>query len=349
VADEILAEIEPKLKRGRTRMLTDAAKRKEAMSFFRGEHYAYVDQRGALQFQATANTWTQGAGGKPQHRVRNKRNLIFDIVLHEVSSATQRIPAYEVSASTLDAEDISASRLAEKVARYGYDAWRVRDATVKAVTYAVVPGEGFVWPYFDNQKGKPLAADVATGEICLRVYGGNEVYWEAGCRFEESPWHCIEHARPLEAVKADPDYIGGELTADAASSDGSKRNKEASSMVIVTEFLELPCPKTPEGRWISMANGKIVSSVRPYPCTDGEGNPVSEPVLHKICYAVDPEAERDLGLVPSSSTPCGPSTTRPTRRLSGRTSLSCPRSSLPQAQSRRPSPTNRARSSNTPR
>jgi hypothetical protein len=293
---QVPKSLEAKLKRGRDRMMAGSAARKEAMEFYRGNHYAFVSQSGQLQYQATANSWTRGTG-KPSHRVRNTRNLIYDIVLHEVSQSTQRVPSYQVSPSTTDPEDIGAARLAEKVALYGYDAWRVRNATVKAVLYAIVQGEGFVWPYFDNQIGTPLADDVATGDICLRVYGGNEVYWEAGCRFEDSPWHAIEHARPLEAVKADPRYDGGELTADAASNDASQRNKAASQMVIVTDYLELPTPQNPTGSWETLANDRVIYDPTDYPCTDGEGKPTHEPVINRLSYAVDPDSERDLGLV----------------------------------------------------
>ena len=62
------------------------------------------------------------------------------------------------------------------------------------VTYAVVADMGFAWPYFDTTVGSPIADGVSTGEIVIRIFGPNEVFWEPGVRFSESRWHAVERA-----------------------------------------------------------------------------------------------------------------------------------------------------------
>lgn len=286
-----------KLNRGRDRMKENATKRQECWEFFRGNQYVYVSGEKYLVKQGTV-TNSDGTG-KPRHRVRHTRNIILDAVLHEISAATQRVPGYEVSPSTVDADDISAARMSEKIARYGYDCWRVREATVKAVEHAVIADGGFVWPFFDNQIGTAIDEKVATGEVCLRVFGGSEVFWEPGVRFEDSRWHGVEQARPLDYVYQMPGFFGGSLKPDATANEilGEGKAPKESKMVLVTEYLERPSLQRPEGRRLVIANGKTICPEESYPCVDGKGNYVDEPVLHRLSYVVDADNDRDMGLV----------------------------------------------------
>ena len=125
------------------------------------------------------------------------------------------------------------------------------------------------------------------------MFGRNEVSWEPGCRFEESPYHVIEHALPLDRVQADPDVTATGLKPDAAASDaaGPGRSGDGRKLVLITEYLELPTPANPRGTWVTMAAGKPIKPARDYPCWDLGG-----PVLHKLTYAIDPNSDRDLGL-----------------------------------------------------
>jgi hypothetical protein len=46
-----------------------------------------------------------------------------------------------------------------------------------------------------------------------------------------------------------------------------------------------------------LANGKRIMPVMRYPLEDAKGNVINEPVLLKLCVIVDPDSDRDLGLV----------------------------------------------------
>lgn len=298
-SSKVPKDVEPRLARGRKRMRAEAAQRNECMAFWRGEQYRYVNGEGVLTGQPTT-TNTVGKEGKPPHVVRRARNLMFDIIEHEVASSIQRVPNYEVAPSTPDPEDESAARLSQQILRFGYDKWRVRRAVEAAVRYAVIADEGFIWPYFDNTVG-PFIDDgeegsIGQGEIRMRVFGGNEVFWEPGVDFEIARWHGIEQARDIEEVKELPGF-SGDLKADAQNSEsGGERSKQAEQLVMVTEYLERPCAKYPEGRWLTIANEKVIVGERPYPCSDGDGEVVDEPVIHRLSYAMDPDSDRDKGL-----------------------------------------------------
>lgn len=288
------------IRRGRDRLSTIATDRDVAFEFYRGSHYAYADDNNILQV-LPVQTSTRGTG-KPRWRARQTRNLIFDAVLFETSATTQRVPSYQVVPSTEDPEDIEAAQVGEKVLLYGHGKWHVRRAAVQAVMHAIIGGEAFAWPFFDTSIG-PFIEDVdeetgeishvGQGDVCIRIFGSNECYWEPGVRFEESPWHAVEQARPPASVEQMEGYMlePGKLTPDADTRQvsGRKPNQGDKKLVLVTDYLERPTPANPNGRWITMANGRRIVPDRDYP---GD-----ELVLRKLSYAPDVDSDRDLGLV----------------------------------------------------
>jgi len=298
---EIPKEIKERCDRGYERMQSEAPKRNECLAFWRGDQYRFVNSENVLVGQPTT-TSAYERSGKPPHVVRRTRNMVFDVVEHEVAAANRRVPGYEVTPSTPDPEDESAARLAEQIARYGYDEWSIRRATEAVIRYAVCCDEGFAWPFYDVSVG-PFMDDgeggrIGRGDVRIRVFGPNEVFWEPGVNFDDSPWIAIVQARDLHRTEQEPGYVGGKLQADAQNAEtGGERTKQAAKLVLVTEYLERPCPDYPEGRWFTFANERVIVGERPYPCFDHEGKVLDEPVLHRLSYAVDPDSDRDKGLV----------------------------------------------------
>lgn len=296
---EIPQPIVERLKRGRDSMREGAPKRNECLAFARGDQYRWVDGKNVLQSQNT--TTTIDGRGKPRHRIRQVRNLIFNIIEMEIASSVQKVPGYEVSPSSGEPRRETAAALAQKVALYGYDKWNLRHVTERVCRLALVADEGFAWPYFDNTVGPYLPQDengkrVGQGEIKVRVFSGNEVFWEPGVPFDDSRWIGIEQARDIPSVMEMEGYLGGKLDADGQKAETDKLNPQQ-KLVLVTDYLERPSPKRPEGRWITMANNRVIVGERPYPCLDGDGDVCDEPVLHKLTYSMDPENDRDSGLV----------------------------------------------------
>jgi hypothetical protein len=292
--------LESRIKRGRERLQRVSSERDVAWEFFRGNHFAYVDDKNKVQFQPTVTT-VRGSG-KPRWKSRQKRNLIYDAVLFETSAATQRAPSYQVVPSTEDPEDRSAAGISEKVLRYGHGKWSVRKAAYSVVMHAIIAGEGFAWPFFDNTIGPFIAESdeknakhVGQGDIRVKVFGANECFWEPGLRFEDSPWHAVEQARPISEVEQMDGFLlkPNTLTPDASqrSLAGRGQAQGERKLVLVTDYLERPSPRSPRGRWVTMANNRRIVADRGYPSETGD------PVLRKLSYAPDPDNDRDLGLV----------------------------------------------------
>jgi hypothetical protein len=296
--------------RGRKRMKRDAPKRRLCIRFERGDTYSWITEKNVLFAQPTV-TYASG-GGKPSHRQRNSYNFIRPLVEDKVSASTQRVPGYEVVPTTSDPEDLGAAKLAELVALYGYDQFGVRRASVDTVKTAIAHGgAGFAMPYWEPNVGPYVNVDgewVGQGDVKILTLNGNEVYWEPGSKFEDSRWWCIERARPLEEIYELPGYVGGVLTADAQTSDIPTDSQEKDNLAMTTEYFERPCPKYPDGRWLTIAAGRQIVDNRlidptsqdpaqPYPLRDADGQVIDEPLIHRLVYTHDPDCDQDFGLV----------------------------------------------------
>ena len=305
VPNKVLAS----MNRGRAVMKRDASKRRLCVRFERGDTWWHIDERSKLNFTQTVTT--AAGGGKPPHKIRNSYNFIGPIIEDKVSSATQRIPSFEIDPSTTDPEDAGAAKLSEKVAIYGYDTWRMRKTAIDAVKTAVGHGgASYTMPFWEPNVGPytPVDGDyIGQGDVRLLVLGGNEVYWEAGSDYETSPWWATERARLIESVRQTPGYVGGELSPDASTSDIPTDRNPTDNMVMVTEFFERPCPKWPRGRWFTIAQGKVVVDARlidprneypwqDFPLQDPDGQVVDMPIMERLVYKHDPDDDDDLGL-----------------------------------------------------
>lgn len=297
--------IKRRLARGREEMKRDAPKRRLCMRFEQGDTYYWVNGKNVLSSQSTVTN--PDGTGKPPHRVRNQYNLIRPIVQGKVSAATQRIPSYQVMPSTTDQDRVDAAQMAEKVALFGYDKWRLRQNRVKAVNYAIGRGgEAFGLPYFDPNVGPYVEVSdeetgesrmVGTGEIKVLIVNGNEAYWEPGVSFDESRWWAIERAVAIDDVKELPGFFGFPITADANTSDmpTETRSLADQQLVMKTDYFERPCQRYPEGRFITTVNGKLCVPEQPYPMTDAKGRVIDEPCLHRLAWDAETQ-ERDFGL-----------------------------------------------------
>lgn len=285
-------DIEEKLIRGRKRMNEASTKRNECVEFWRGNQFVHVNSDETLVQQ---NTYV---GSKPNYRMRKSWNLIHGMIEAKVSASTQKIPSYEISPSTTDPEDEAASKIAEKVALYGYDKWGIGPSTKNVVTWALVTGEGFAMPYFDSTI-PPFIDEkngIGMGDIRIKVIGPNECYWEPGVEFKEAKWHAVEQARSIEEVEAMPNFIGIKL------SPNSERTKVLGSsaptdhnLVLVTEYLERPSAKFPRGRKMVFCDDQQIVPTENYPCSEDQS--YTGPVIHKLSYTQDPSNERDRGVV----------------------------------------------------
>jgi hypothetical protein len=258
-------------------MQRDAIKRRLFRKFYEGDHYWFQNGTGGLTFQATGMTGVAGAN-KANYRIRNTYNWVRMVVDTKTSAATQRIPGYEVTPSTDDPDDQAAARLASQVATYGYDQWRIRRRSTKAVNTALVEREGFRSDVGAGRRlrGQPLARDRADAP-------------QRGGRGD-----------PRLPARDDPD-AGGAADRRVAFAVGAHHRVPRAAVPEVPEGpprlprerpgLRRPSPGPgPEPGWTDWWE--------PYPYLDADGVVQDDPVIHRISYTVNPDDKKgDLGLV----------------------------------------------------
>lgn len=300
LAPTIPSDVEKRVNRAVKNIKEDAYKVRLCQLFLRGDVYFYLDNQGVLNSQATA---PGVRSGKPRHRVRNRYNFIRPMVDSKVSSATTRVPGYEVTPTTTDPEAAAASRLAEKVLRAKYETWNLRETRVKGATLAIGGGgSAFALPYFDGSVGpfrQVLQSDgsVVTqgeGEVKILLLNANEVGWETGVDFNDSRWYVVRTARPISEVRSMPGYNGAGLVADARVAD-LPTEPLSQDLTMITMYFERPSAKTPKGRMLTMSGIHQIVPEEPYPMVHGT-EVLDEPAMHRLVYRADPDKDHDLGL-----------------------------------------------------
>lgn len=301
--------VRERLNRGREEMLRNANKRRLCMRFEKGETYWWLNENNKLLWSTTV-THVNG-GGKPPHRIRNQYNAIRPIVEGKISAATQRTPGYQVLPTTTDPERVSAARNSERMARYGYDKWRLRNMRMDVVKLALSGGgEGFAMPYFDPNVGPYTAVlgdngveHIGQGEVKYKLFNGNEVYWEPHIAFENSAWWATEQAVPIDVIISKPGYAGGKITPDAIASEIPSDKHNISNLAMVVEYYERPSQRIPNGRKLTICNHRVIYPPEEYPLRTApsmehpEGQVLDEPIIHRLAYSHDSDSHRDLGLV----------------------------------------------------
>lgn len=327
--EPIPPDVDARVKRGRTGLQEVQARRLLGIQFANNEHFFEFSKDGT-KITAVDTVAVAQEGEKPDHRVRRSHDIITPMLKRKISSATQREPDWESTSATGDPEDYAASRLALRLARAGYPLWGFSSAEQKALWAAMVTEETFGRASFNRNRG-PFT-DVSThpeadyedeegnkpyegkqdpenpvwqgrGEIELTIYSGLEVLWEPGVDFERSRWYVVEHARSIEEIEDEPGFIKtaeGKLKPDASTvmqGRATAAMKKGSKLCIVTEYFERPCPKYPEGRWCTYANGRKIFKDERYPEEDAQGNVLDRPCLRRLIYDVDGASDRAKGLV----------------------------------------------------
>lgn len=324
-------DVKARMERASRRLHELSGRRKVCVEFANGNHYIELGDDGIKTTKVSTTAQTHG-GDAPNHRVRRSHDVIAPVLKRKVSTATQRPPDYEAVASSGDHEDYAGARWAEKVSLACYERWDLKRIDRAGLWNAMVTEEAFAMPVWDTSVGpyydvsrhpeadaedgegnKPYADKpdpenpkyVGKGEVKVKVWSGLEVSWEPGVEFEDSPYYVIVTARPVDQVELEQGYIKGprgaeKLKADAASATGTgttTKQAKGSNLVLVTEYLERPCPKYPNGRHLVYANDRQIFKPQPYPKRNEKGEVLDEPCLHKLVYDIDGTSERGKGLV----------------------------------------------------
>ena len=269
------------------------AKWQECLAFFDGDQYVEVS---AVDNSLQRLETREGGSGKARWRPRLTRNRYTSAMVRKASLMTSRVPGYECTAINGDQPAQNAARMAERALLAYYHQGRVQQTAMQLVLYALNIGAGMTWPYWNSQVGEmiesPDGSRVRLGEIGTHILGQREVGWQPGVAFEESRWHTVTKAFPIDYVKGLPGYRGpADLKPDTAPAVYERRKGQASrELVSLTHYLERPTDAEPDGRWLQICNQQIICDPEPYP---RKGDRVC---LQWLPCILRPHSHRPLGL-----------------------------------------------------
>lgn len=297
--------VQKRLTRGKQRLDEIKPPRELALRFLAGDQYARLTKEGLYNPDLSRSS-TDFAPWQE----RSKLNLLIDIYRREVSAGLSRVPAYDVRRTSTDPEDEAGARIAQRVAEWGYNEWRIRKHTEKCLGHAIAAAEAFAWPFFNPDAGPLTTAGVREGRIEIRTYSGNQVMWEPGVEYEESHWWGFAMVRSADDLKNMPGYIGPEdLKGNATTSDliNGEQNPAGSELCVVVDYFERPTSKYPEGKWLTLVGDAQILEAQEYPRYEVDpdnfkgDNPgrvhVDGPPAYRLCYIERPDSERGMGLI----------------------------------------------------
>jgi hypothetical protein len=270
----------------------------EALAFFDGDQYVEISGvTGRLERLETR----EGTASKPRHRHRRIRNRFTPTIVRESAMCSSRVPVFECNPINGDNLLTGEARLEEKVLLGAYQQFGLKNIAVDVMNYALVTGAGFTWAFFNPDRGRFLLPEegkwLREGEIEIQVLHQGEVLWDGGA-FEDSRWYCVRKALPLERVKDDPQYRGPKgLTADAQTGPfEARKGQEQRDLVFVYHYLERPCQKYRNGRYLKIAQGQLLAPEAPYPYKDPDGQVIDEPVLQYLPFVSRRHRARPMGM-----------------------------------------------------
>ena len=292
-------EVLRRIHRGALAIAPYIPKWEEALAFYDNEQYA---ERSAVTGDLQHVETREGdPHAKPRWRQRLIRNRYTSAIQTEKAAMTSRTPYPECTAPSGDRRAINAAKLSQKALQSAYSYLGMRRVAADAMVYALNCGGGYVWPFFnpelgefvlDHQPGEdPASAEMMrTGEIDFWVLHPREVLWEPGETLAHSRWVAVRKARPVDVVIAADGYTGPkDLQPDALATSKERLAPDSAELVYVYEYLERPSRKNPAGRWLTIANAKLIADEQIYPCnTDVQ-------VVHAIEDVVRPHRDRPMG------------------------------------------------------
>jgi hypothetical protein len=283
-------EVKKKVQAAERAIAGDETKWQEVLAFLGNDQYVFVN---AVSNQLDRLDVREG-GSKPVGRSRLTRNRMSMQVMNEASFIAGRPPEYEVVSPNQDPNRKEEARMGEMALRSLFEQIALDRKTIDALIYAMGTGAGFTWPYWDPKAGDWVgqiddASDgLFLGGIKVPVLHQGEVLWQQGMSFEDSPWHCVRKAQPIEYVKKLYPNVP-RLSGDAKAGMWERVGNEQGSLVFVYNFLEPPCEEYRSGRWITYAGDQQLREERKYPRPNGEK------VIHELPWIPQPNRHRHLG------------------------------------------------------
>ena len=230
------------------------------MNFLAGDQYCDVNARGDVVGTEKEFFWQR----------REVFNHIAPIVESRLAKFAGISPVLGVRPKTEDDEDVSGAELCEKLLSSTIEKERVAETVGKATVWSETCGTAFYKITWDNDGGNRVGAvngqDVYEGTVKITAVSPFEIFPDSLSAEEMEDLNSVIHAKAVRVSDVYRKYgvrivgkpVGSlDLTPAGADRFGQTR-ADLEDAVVVIEKYEKPSAEFPNGRLITVADGKLL-------------------------------------------------------------------------------------------
>jgi len=282
--EDLIADVEMDFKKRREKRVGYERQWELNMNFLNGNQYCDLNSQGELLEQNKTYYW-QGQG------VFNHIAPIIDTRLSKFSSIT---PNVSVRPKTDDDADVTAASLAEKLLENVSKKIALDKVVKKATVWSETCGTSFykiLWDSFGGNKiGEHHGKDVFEGEVKVIPVSPFEIFPDNLTSEDIEDCASIIHARAMSVDDVKRIYgvgvIGKTIYVQSLQNESAFNSQDQNTMdnaVIVIERYEKPNAEFPNGRLITVANGKLLY-LGELPYQNAENGGRSYPFVKQCSY-----------------------------------------------------------------
>ena len=229
------------------------------LNYLSGNQYCEIASNGEVEETEKYYFWQS----------RNVYNHIAPVIDTRVSKLIRGCPVLSVRAQGEEESDVKSARLASALLKSAYSRVNVNEIVSKATMWSEVCGSSFYFVGWNNDGGKYLGehenTPVYEGDVFIEAVSPFEIFPDSLCAEDVSKCASIIRARAVRTSDVEAKYgvtlTGGDIgvfslaTPNKTFGGGTEVLHDS---VIVIEKFERPSEEYPNGRYVVVADNKIL-------------------------------------------------------------------------------------------
>lgn len=258
---ELVSSVEEDFKKRQKERLSYERQWELNMNFLNGNQYYGISGRGELVTEEKNYFWQN----------RGVFNHIAPIMESRLSKLARVTPTVSIRPRSDDDKDVNSAYLAEKLLESAFKNADFNQVAKRVTVWSETCGTGFYKIVWNNdlggQVGNVNGENVYEGDVSVISVSPFEIFPDN--LYTEKLENCgsIIHAKAIPSYKVKEIYgvnVNGtdidvyDLSKDSERSNGKKGRKTVSDSVVVIEKYQAPTEEYPNGRLITVADGKLL-------------------------------------------------------------------------------------------
>lgn len=259
---DLVAEVENDFKKRRNERVAVERQWQLNMNFLAGNQYCKINSRGELDDEDSEYYWQN----------RQVFNHIAPLIETRLAKFSKIQPSLHVRPKTDNDKDIEGASVAERLISQTFSDCNMKEIIKKVTVWSETCGSGFYKVLWNNDGGESMGTldgkEIYEGSAEILPVSPFEIFPDSLYTQEIDDCESIIHARAVRvsAVKEkygvtlagkDIDVFSMTSTAGTSFADGNAVTTVKDSVIVIEKF-QKPCSEFPNGRLITVAEGKLL-------------------------------------------------------------------------------------------